>query len=119
MIFSESLKKDRDFKQVYRKGRSVADRYIVLYSLPNGTDRNRIGISASKKIGNSVVRHHFARLIREAYRLHERMFTGGVDMVVVARAAAAEATYAELAASLMKLAGKSHLTQNSESRCGG
>ena len=71
MKFSESLKKNSDFRKVYRKGKSKADHYLVLYALPNGTDRNRLGISVSKKVGNSVVRHHLTRLIREIYRLHE------------------------------------------------
>ena len=111
MIFSESLKKDHDFKLVYRKGKSIADKSIILYSLRNGTDRNRLGISASKRVGNSVVRHHFARLIREAYRLHEDMFIRGVDIVIVARNAAAEASYHDIEASLLRLANRAHLTQ--------
>ncbi len=112
MFFSESLKKNDDFRNVYRKGRSVADERIVLYVLKNGTDRNRLGISVSKKVGNSVVRHRFARLVREAYRLHENMFTGGVDMVVVARACAGDITYKETCASLLSLAKRARLMQN-------
>ena len=58
MIFSESLKKNQDFKRVYRAADSRANRYLVLYRLENGLSKNRIGISVSKKVGNSVVRHH-------------------------------------------------------------
>ena len=81
MKFSESLKKNRDFKMVYNQGRSYANRYLVMYVMENYTDRNRIGISVSKKVGNSVIRHHLTRLIRESYRLHEDMFNSGLDMV--------------------------------------
>ncbi len=56
-----------------------------MYVLENNLDRNRLGISVSKRVGNSVVRHRLARLIREAYRLHEEMFKGGLDIVVVVR----------------------------------
>ena len=71
MIFSESLKKNQDFQRVYRAADSRANRYLVLYRLENGLSKNRIGISVSKKVGNSVVRHHMCRLIRESYRLNE------------------------------------------------
>ena len=51
----------------------------------NGLDHNRLGISVSKKTGNSVVRHRLTRLIRESYRLHEDMFSSGLDIVVTVR----------------------------------
>ena len=74
MRFSESLKKNHQFQFVYRNGRSYANKYLVMYIKENGTDRNRIGISVSKKVGNSVVRHRVTRLVRESYRLHEAIF---------------------------------------------
>lgn len=83
-----SLKKNTDFKAVYRKHRSKADKYFVVYILENKLEINRLGISVSKKVGNSVVRHRLARLIREAYRLHEDKFNSGLDIVVVARESA-------------------------------
>ena len=116
MLFSESLKKNDDFRNVYKKGRSVADGRIVLCYISNGTDRNRLGISVSKKTGNSVVRHRFARLVREAYRLHESMFTGGVDMVVVARACAGSVTYKEMCESLISLAKRARLIKTEAPR---
>lgn len=47
----------------------------------------------SKKVGNSVVRHHVTRLVRESYRLQENIFNSGLDIVVVARANAASASF--------------------------
>ena len=70
MNFSDSLKKNDDFRNVYKKGKSFANRYLVMYVLENHTDKNRLGISVSKKVGNSVVRHRVTRLVRESYRLH-------------------------------------------------
>ena len=58
MKFSESLKKSKDFQNVYNKGNSYANRLLVMYVLENHTDKNRLGISVSKKVGNSVIRHH-------------------------------------------------------------
>ena len=63
MEFSESLKKNQDFKTVYGHGKSCANRYLVMYVLGNDSSGNRLGISVSKKVGNSVVRHRLTRLI--------------------------------------------------------
>ena len=103
MKFSESLKKNMDFQNVYRNGKSYANRFLVVYILENHTERNRLGISVSKKVGNSVIRHHLTRLIRESYRLHEDMFDSGLDIVVIARATARNISYHEVESALMHL----------------
>ena len=103
MKFSESLKKNQQFRTVYEKGISTANRYFVLYKLENGLKRNRLGISVSKKVGNSVVRHHITRLVRESYRLHEDVFNSGLDIVVVARVNAKDAGYKEIESAFMHL----------------
>ena len=53
----ESLKKNRDFQNVYKSGKSYANKRLVMYVLKNNSEKNRIGISVSKKVGNSVIRH--------------------------------------------------------------
>ena len=103
MKFSESLKKNIDFQNVYRNGKSYASRFLVVYILENHTEKNRLGISVSKKVGNSVIRHHLTRLIRESYRLHEDMFDSGLDIVVIARATARNISYHEVESALMHL----------------
>lgn len=107
MKFSESLKKNKDFQTVYRQGKSYANKYLVLYIMENQTEKNRIGISVSKKVGNSVVRHHLTRLIRESYRLQEECFQRGYDLVVIARQSAKDVTYKEMESALIHL-GKLH-----------
>ncbi len=109
MIFSESLKKNIDFQNVYENGKSYADKYLVMYVLENNRGINRLGISASRKVGNSVVRHRFARLVRESYRLHENIFNSGLDIVVVARKSAASAGYAEIEKALLHLSKLHHI----------
>ena len=101
MRFSESLKSNRNFKNVYENGKSYANKYLVMYVLENGTSDNRLGISVSKKVGNSVVRHHLTRLVRESYRLHEDIFNSGLDIVVVVRVSAKEIGYAEIESALL------------------
>ena len=105
MKFSDSLKKNRDFQNVYSKGRSYANRMLVMYVLNNHTENNRLGISVSKKVGNSVIRHRITRLIRESYRLQEDMFNSGLDIVVIARSNAKNASYHEIASALVHLGG--------------
>ena len=109
MKLSESLKKNDQFREVYKNGRSLANKYLVMYVLENNTNKNRLGISASKKIGNSVVRHRITRLIRESYRLHENIFNSGLDIVVIARNNAAKAGYAEIESALLHLAKLHHI----------
>lgn len=107
MKFSESLKKNQDFQVVYRNGRSYADKYLVMYVKKNETDRNRVGISVSKKVGNSIVRHHLTRLIRESYRLLEDHFQAGLDIVIIARVNAKEKTFHDIDRAVVHL-GKLH-----------
>ena len=103
MIFTESLKKNSDFKKVYKEGRSKANRYLVMYVLKNGTDKNRLGVSISKKTGNSVYRHYFKRCVKESYRLHEKMFNSGLDIVVLARQGAKGIKYSDIESALLHL----------------
>lgn len=107
MKYSESLKKNRDFQIVYKEGKSRANRYLVMYVKENGLNKNRVGISVSKKVGNSIVRHRLTRLIRESYRLQEDMFNSGLDMVVIARISAKGKGYQEISSALKHL-GKLH-----------
>ena len=103
MKHSESLKKNSDFQKVYNTGKSFANKYLVMYVLENQLNKNRLGISVSKKVGNSVIRHHITRLIRESYRLQEEIFNSGLDIVVIARTRAREVRYEEIESALLHL----------------
>ena len=103
MIFTDSLKNNRDFVNVYTSGRSYANKYLVIYTLKNNSDINRLGISVSKKVGNSVVRHRLKRLIKESYRLHEKMFNSGLDIVVIARKGSDACDFAGIESALLHL----------------
>ena len=103
MQFSESLKNNQQFRFVYKNGRSYANKYFIMYVKENGLDKNRIGISVSKKVGNSVVRHRITRLVSES------VFNSGLDMVIIARPAAASIGYEEAESALLHLAKLHHL----------
>jgi ribonuclease P protein component len=106
---AESLKKNRDFQIVYKKGKSFANRLLVMYIRKNNLDKNRIGISVSKKVGNSIVRHRLTRLIRESYRLNELLFVNGLDMVVVVRPQAKGKTFFDIESALLHLSKIHHI----------
>lgn len=104
MKYAESLKKNYEFRIVYRKGRSLANKYLVVYKYRNNKSHNRIGISVSKKVGNSVIRSRVTRLIRESYRLNEEFIEKeGWDFVVIARSTSNNASYEEISTSLVNL----------------
>lgn len=98
-----SLKNSREFGSVYNTRNSVANKYLVMYLRSNGLDYNRLGISVSKKVGNSVVRHRVTRLIREAYRLNKDCICSGYDIVFVARVTAKDKGYHEIESAMMHL----------------
>ena len=113
MLYSESLKKNKDFQIVYRKGKSYANRFLVMYIKKNDMGKNRLGISVSKKVGNSIVRHRLTRLFRESYRLQEEHFLCGYDIVAVVRVNAKNSTFADMKSALIHL-GKLHKIYISE-----
>ena len=79
-----SLKKQASFRQVYRKGRRIRGEKLHLFILNTEEKGIRLGISVSKKNGNSVGRHRFARLVKEVFRLHRGALKEGCDIVVAA-----------------------------------
>ena len=115
MKFSDSLKKNSDFQRVYHNGCYYANRLLVMYVMKNHTNENRIGISVSKKVGNSVVRHHVTRLIREGYRLQEDVFNSGLDIVIIARGVARDAGYHEIESAILHLGGLHKILKSNSS----
>ena len=104
-----TLKNNREFQAVYKGGKSKANKYLVMYVLPNDSNEIRVGMSVSKKVGNSVVRHRLTRLIREAYRLHKEEILTGADIVVVARPAAKDKSYEQIESAFLHLIELHHL----------
>ena len=105
-----SLKNYQEFNNVYKNGKSYANKFLVMYVMENNLDINRLGISVSKKVGNSVVWHRLCRLVRESYRLHEAVFNSGLDIVIVARVSAASVGYKEIESAYLHLGKLHHIT---------
>ncbi len=106
-----SLKNSREFSQVYNHRKSLANKYLVMYILPNDRMYSRIGISVSKKVGNSVVRHRIVRLIRESYRLNKELISSGYDIVVVARNTAKGKNFQVIESAFLHLCRKHNIVE--------
>ena len=100
-----SIKKNRDFQNIYDTGKSYANRQLVMYVSENFSEDTIIGISVSKKVGNSVVRHHMTRLLREVFRLNKQNIRRGLDIIVVVRVAAKTSDYKQLEGAFLHLCG--------------
>jgi len=109
-----SIKKNSDFQTVYKSGKSYANKLLIMYVYRTDAAETRIGISASKKVGNSVVRHHLVRLVREIFRLHKDRLDTGLDIVVVARPAAKESDYKKLESAFRHLCGLHNIMKESK-----
>jgi ribonuclease P protein component len=90
------IKHNQEFVRVYKKGRFLASKYIVLYVLPNGLSINRLGITASKKAGKSIKRNRIKRLIKENYRISEPKVRCGYDLVFVVRSSKTLPSYYDI-----------------------
>ena len=108
------VKENQDFQTVYRGGKSYANKYLVMYVMDSGREDTRIGISASKKVGNSVVRHRFARLVRESFRLNKDILEEGKDIIVVARAAAKDKNFDKIESAFLHLCGLHNILKESK-----
>ncbi len=97
-----SLRKNREFKKVFRRGKKFFSRYMVVYYLKNGLNYNRYGFSISKKVGNSVVRHRVKRLFVEVIRRMQEELAGGYDFVIVAKKTSGYMDYHECKKDVLK-----------------
>ena len=99
----EPVRKNYDFLNVYHHGKSYANKCLVMYIIDNQMSINRFGITVSKKVGNSVIRHRVTRLIRESIRLNEDKFAIGYDIVIVARNTAKGKKYQDIESAVLHL----------------
>ena len=102
MEFTDSLKKNYQFRRAYNRGKSAPEPCLVVYIRRNGSRDNKLGVTVSNKLGNAVVRNRVRRRLREIYRLHENSMRRGFDIVIVARGKSVGADYWRLDAEFLR-----------------
>ena len=115
------LKKNFEFKIIYRRGKSFANDLLVMYILKNKKNRdkdlnfyNKLGVSVSKKVGNSVVRSRSKRLISESFRLNDEFVTKGYDFIFIARNPIDGKNYSDVDKAMKNLIKKAGLYNKNE-----
>lgn len=101
-----TIKSNRDFQRLYRRGKSGVSPTLVLYWQRNRFGESRLGITTSTKLGHAVVRNRVRRQIREIYRLNQDKLVPGRDLVVVARGRAVSAGYRAMERDFLRTAKK-------------
>ena len=107
-----TLKKNHEFRRLYQKGASASGSCMVIYCRKNRLDHNRLGLTASVKLGSAVVRNRCRRRLREVYRLQSPRLRQGWDLILVARSRTAKVTWKELNDTFLKLCRKLDLLED-------
>ena len=92
----ERIRKKKDFLILYKKGNRYRGKYFNLIYFSNTLTYSRVGVVASKKIGNAVVRNKVKRWMRELFRRNKKLLDLPVDLLLVATAEIGQVTWAEL-----------------------
>lgn len=106
-----TLKANHEFRRLYQKGKSAVGGGMVVYCRKNRLGHNRLGITASVKLGHAVVRNRARRRLREVYRLNGDKLRQGWDIILVARGRTVTASWQELNATFLRLCRKLDLLE--------
>jgi len=103
------LRKNEDFKLVYKKGKNYWNRNLVLYKRKNGLGYSRIGFSITKKFGNSVERNRAKRRLKEICRLNFHNIENGYDIIIIPKKNVMDINYKQLESAMLHIFKISHL----------
>ena len=106
------LRKNDDFKKVYKKGKNYWNRNLILYIMKNGLDYTRIGFSVTKKIGNSVVRNKIRRRMKEICRQNLNNIGKGYDIIFIPKKNVVDITYRDLKSAMLHILKKSNILED-------
>ena len=96
----EKLLKAPDFKRVLRNGERQSTKHFKVFFFLNQTHKQRLGITASRKVGNAVKRNRIKRILREFFRLHKTCFPASSDILFIAKQGADQLDYSGLSKEL-------------------
>ena len=110
----EVLRYKRDFDRLYKRGRPVGDKYVVVFHVSNGLGYSRRAFLASKKVGGAVARNRARRLMKEGFRSIESGIVTGRDILFIARREAVNAGCKAVEQSMLRVLKKSGLIKNNK-----
>lgn len=113
------LRKNSEFRLVYKHGRFEVGRLCVMYRMPVSGQLTRIGFVTGKKVGGAVQRNRARRLMKEVYRLHQHELKEGYHIVLVGREPLSRAVYSEAEKEILKLLERSKLLKSASERTNG
>ncbi len=102
----ERIKKKKDFLVLYKKGYRYKSRYFSLIGLSNALVYSRVGVVASRKVGNAVTRNKAKRWMRELFRRNKELLEPPLDLLIVATPAIKEASWPELTDAYIQAVGR-------------
>ncbi|MDH7513452.1 MAG: ribonuclease P protein component [Clostridiales bacterium] len=92
----ERIRKKKDFLFLYRKGNRYKGKYFSLIYLPSSSTFSRVGVVASRKVGNAATRNKVKRWMRELFRRNKGLLDFPLDMLIIARPEMGEVKWEEL-----------------------
>lgn len=100
----ERIRRKQDFQRVYQGGKKiVSSSFILYYCLEPERPYRRLGIAASRKVGNAVKRNRCKRLVREVFRQNKDLFPQGADIVFVVARAMTEKYYSDILSEIYRV----------------
>lgn len=82
---SRRLRSSLDFANIYQLKQKAGSQHLLIFAALNDIGQTRIGLSVSKRNGNSVVRHRIRRLLKEAFRQEQHQIPEGLDLILIPR----------------------------------
>lgn len=111
-----SLKRNKNFRRVYRKGKSTSTALLVLVYTRAREKKLHVGLSVSKKIGNSVMRNRVKRRLRESFTPLIPCLKSGYDIIFIAREPVVQAKFTDIEKAMRKLLRKAALLIEEEEK---
>lgn len=107
---SYRIKENEEFQFVFKRGKSFANRQLVMYYIEKQEQAHfRIGLSVGKKIGNAVTRNHIKRCLRQSFHELEKRITAPIDIVIIARNPTKDMSCPEIKKSLIHILSREKL----------